>query len=158
MTKKLAAVLAWHYTTGEKFRYIVVSGELIPTAFAAPENERPVLWFSLNQSFEPTAAKWLIDPVTGIKRGATMAEMMELGGGLVRFGVSPRRLLMGEQLRTRAGIKRTEWASLCRSAFVMGADPAHWLGTLDPVEVETCVVEVMDKAGAWVRVSSTASH
>ena len=98
-------VLAWHYTTGEKFKAIVTSGYLKPTGILVKPPERPVLWFSLNQQFEPTARKAAIEG--GAYRVLSVEETGRHCGGLVRFGLSPRKLLTGDKLRTRAPVSYT---------------------------------------------------
>lgn len=143
-------VLARHYTTGEKFKAIVASGYLMPTGVLVKPPERPVLWFSLNQQFEPTARKAAIDG--GAYRVLSVEETGRHCGGLVRFGLSPRKLLAGEKLRTRARIARPLWAGLARIGIQQKADPALWLGCLDAVPVEHLAIDVMNDAGEWERV------
>ncbi len=143
-------VLAWHYTTGEKFAAIVLTGYLMPSGLFVKPPERPVLWFSLNQQFEPTARKAVIEG--GAYRVLSVEETGRHCGGLVRFGLSPRKLLTGDKLRTRARIARTLWAGLCRIGIQQKADPAHWLGTIDAVPLEQLTVDVMNDAGMWQRV------
>lgn len=145
-------VLAWHYTTGEKFRAIVASGYLMPTGALVKPPERPVLWFSLNQQFEPTARKAAID--AGVFRTLSVDETGRHCGGLVRFGLSPRKLLTGEKLRTRARIARPLWAGLCQVGIEQKADPALWFGCLDAVPVGSLAVEVMNDAGDWEQVQA----
>jgi hypothetical protein len=48
-------MLAWHYTTGQKFEQISASGMLIPGGIGAEPSGTPVLWFSRNQHWEQTA-------------------------------------------------------------------------------------------------------
>lgn len=143
-------VLAWHYTTGEKFKAIVTSGYLKPTGILVKPPERPVLWFSLNQQFEPTARKAAIEG--GAYRVLSIEETGRRCGGLVRFGLSRRKLLTGDKLRTRARIARALWAGLCRVGIQQKADPALWLGCLDAVPVEHLAIDVMNDAGEWERV------
>jgi hypothetical protein len=155
MSAARSDVLAWHYTTGEKFVKIVASGYLMPTGVLVQPPERPVLWFSLNQRFEPTAQKAVIEG--GAMRILSVEETGQLCGGLVRFGMSPRKLLTGDKLRTRARIARPFWAGLCRAGVRQKADPAHWLGCLDAVPVDRLVIEVMNDAGEWERVQGAAA-
>lgn len=73
--------IAWHYTTGKKAALILESGELRPTNCNVPAGEKPVLWFSLRQSWEPSATKGIVDSRTGRRRDATLTEMHFMGGG-----------------------------------------------------------------------------
>jgi hypothetical protein len=50
-------MLAWHYTTGKHFLKTVESGVLLPSANYIAKTENPVLWFSCEQYWEPTAQK-----------------------------------------------------------------------------------------------------
>jgi hypothetical protein len=147
--------LAWHYTTGQKFRLIVALGLLCPSRFLVKPPERPVLWFSLNQQFEPTARKATKEG--GCFRVLSMEETAERGCGLVRFGVRPRTLLTGEKLRTRAHIARAIWDGLIQQGRHQKADPALWFGTLVEVPIERTTIEVWNEAGAWERVQGGAN-
>lgn len=84
-------LLAWHYTTGEFAVRIAEAGVLLPTdAFIGPR-ERPVLWFSMEQDWEPTASKWCWQgsAVRKLDRWETCAA----GRGLARFGIDPSKLI-----------------------------------------------------------------
>ena len=140
-------VMAWHYTTGEKFKSIAACGMLIPTACGVRPPERPVLWFSLNQQFEPTARKATIEG--GSLRVLSVDETYRRGGGLVRFGLTPHRLYMGEKLRTRAHIGRALWASLCSAAVAQNGDPSLWAGSIQTIPIESLAIDVMNDGGQW---------
>ncbi|QTD44221.1 hypothetical protein [Ottowia testudinis] len=142
--------MAWHYTTGDKFKHIAACGYLMPTAVGIPAGERPLLWFSLHPRFEPTARKGILD-ADGVQRAATLTEMMTHAGGLVRFGVPPRGLLTGQTLRRAARIKREDWAMLDKTARDAGANSAQWFGSLDPIAISACAVEVMNDSHEWER-------
>lgn len=147
-------LLAWHYTTGEKFEGIKRSGYIHPATANVPEHERPVVWFSLNQHFEETARKGIIDPATGQRRWATLAEMRELCGGLVRIGVPAHSLLTGEALRRKARMSSAVWRSLVKVGTEQGADPAQWFGIAGAVDLALCAVQQMDKSGNWCEVAA----
>lgn len=157
MTKQTAQpLMVWHYTTGDKARGITSTGFIYPaTAFLAP-SERPVTWFSLHPFFEPTAVKGIIDPATGVRRDATIAEMIDLCGGLVRFGIPVKGLLAGEELRRKAKIPHATWKILVRAGVSTGANPVHWFGVVGAVELSRCTVQRLNPAtNAW-EVSSHA--
>lgn len=46
-----------HYTTGEKLRAIINTGQILPSTAHIEPNEKPVAWFSTNPDWEPTATK-----------------------------------------------------------------------------------------------------
>lgn len=149
-----SAVLAWHYTTGERFQLIVASGLLVPAAAGVVPPERPVVWFSLAQDFEPTALKGAVEP-NGKRRTMTLQEMREHGAGLVRFGLAPHALLTGDALRRQARINRATWAALRAAGRRVGADPGFWFGSLEALALADLVVDVEEGAGRWVRVQGT---
>lgn len=148
-TKHTARPMAWHYTTGEKFALIRRDGLLLQATAGVFPPERPVIWFSLNQHFEPTALKGIIK--NGVQVTATLDEMRQLAGGVVRFGIEPSKLLHVVALQRKARINAGTWRSLCAAAKEMGADPGLWFGCLEPIPVSGLVVEVMEGA-QWVRV------
>ncbi len=152
---KAPAVLAWHYSTGEKFMSIMTSGLLLPATVGVIPPECPVVWFSLVQDFEPTALKGIVAP-DGSRRMATLKEMRELAGGLVRFGIAPRALLTGEALRRKARINRATWAGLCAAGRKAGADPGMWFGVCEPLDVDELVLEV-ENAARWVPAQGGAA-
>ena len=144
-------LLAWHYTTSQKRALIDAAGQLRPAdAFIGP-NERPAVWFSLNQRWEPTASKGIIDAATGRHRTATIAEMIEFAGGpLVRYGIAPRLLLPSGELRRRARIAGHTWRGMVASGRAVGANPADWFGSLQPVPVAQCITQLSTDGRQWV--------
>lgn len=86
LTRQTMAIV-WHYTTGEKFALILADGEIVPATegldveqtaefiaeleeiiatggakdVAVPYRERPAVWFSKRQTWEPTATKGIYD-------------------------------------------------------------------------------------------------
>ncbi len=152
-----SVLMAWHYTTGEKFTGILRAGYIHPATANIPEHERSVVWFSLNQHFEETARKGKIDPVTREFGRATLAEMRELCGGLVRLGLPARSLLTGEALRRKARISSDMWRSLVKIGIQQGADPAEWFGIAGAVELALCEVQRMDDAGQWAPMEGGAA-
>lgn len=137
---KTIPMMAWHYTTSTNLEGIQRDGWIRPATSGVPASERPVTWFSVHLRFEPTAAKGLIDS-TGLRRNATIAEMIQFCGGLARLGVPARELLTGEALRRKARISNPQWRGLCSAAAIAGANPAHWFGIVGPVELGRCTVQ-----------------
>lgn len=145
-------MLAWHYTTGQKFVQIVERGVLLPTARYVKPPEKPILWFSLHPYWEPTANKlWVQD---GGRRTLTMRETFQRARGLVRFGCDVRDLLMGEALRRKAGMSASVWRGLAAEGRRQGAKPSDWCGTVAPVPIDDLVVEVMDADFQWQPVTA----
>jgi hypothetical protein len=146
-------VLAWHYTLGLHLLRILESGHLMPMDTPdTPASESPVLWFSLNQRYEPSAAKSL--EVNGARQAPTLPLMRQFGNGVYRLGVSPRTLLSGAPLRRQAGIQKERWQALSQHAKQCGANTSEWYGTVHPVSCGDCVIERLDEHQQWVRVAS----
>jgi hypothetical protein len=148
-----APILAWHYTLGVHLLRILENGYVLPQDTPdTPVVECPVAWFSLNQQHDPSALKSIL--VNGKPQPPTLAVMRQLGNGVYRLGISPRRLLGGEALRREARISKARWAELLKQAKAQGANAAEWFGSIDPVAASDCVIEVLGDDGRWQRVAS----
>lgn len=146
-------MLAWHYTLGRHLLPILENGHLLPHDQPdTPAVECPVLWFSLNQRYEPSAAKRL--ELDGVPQPATLTVMRQLGNGVYRLGVPPRNLLTGEALRKHARISKDRWQALAQQAQACGAAISEWYGTIDPLPASECVIEVWQPDGSWSRVAA----
>lgn len=71
----------FHYTTGLKLRAIINTGHIKPSTARIGPYEKPVVWFSASQRWEPTATKC---PVPG-KAGQRITAKLQ--NGLVRITV-----------------------------------------------------------------------
>lgn len=147
----LRPILAWHYTIGHYLPTIAETGVLMPATAGLQSRELPAVWFSLAQHWEPTATK-MLQTKTGELRRMTFDELKSVGG-LVRFGIEPRKLLCGAALRRRAHINNETWSQLCAVAAAQGANPANWFGHIGPMSVENFVIQLMDADGSrWYDV------
>jgi hypothetical protein len=145
--------LVWHYTTGQKFELIAECGLLMPTEVGIAKNEKPVLWFSKNQSWEPTANKMRRSP-DGKLIFLDQLGTAEHGGGLVRFGIKKNSVHHWHALIKAACIPETTVRSLEAAGIKQGAKPSDWCGTLKPVNVDECsAIEVLNQDGKWERVA-----
>lgn len=144
--------LAWHYTTLARFVVILADGEIRPATAAVPKDERPIVWFSLNQHWEQSANKALRTP-EGRLIGLDMEGTMKCGRGLIRIGVRPERAPHAwRELKRLAGMREDMARGLVRVARKDGADPGDWRGTFDPVpRVDWSAIETFID-GSWVRV------
>jgi hypothetical protein len=141
----------WHYTTGEKFMKIVQSGFLLPSSVGVAAGEQPILWFSSEQFWEPTAQKALVQNGELIRLG--MKGTFERGGGLVRFGVLPSQLVRWPRLAKVARIPSGMRRSLERTGRDQRSVSERWLGLIgQPLALnEVDAIEVFD-GNSWVRV------
>lgn len=153
MSKNQTQILAWHYTLGANLLRILESGYILPADHEdTPVVECPVAWFSLNQRYDPSAAKSL--ELNGAAQPATLQVMRQLGNGVYRLGIAPRTLLGGEALRRQARINKERWRELSKRAESCGAHISDWFGSVDPVAAADCVIEVLQEDMQWVRVAS----
>ena len=149
---KPPTLIAWHYTTGEKFSRIIADGFLRPSTIGVVAPEKPILWFSVNQTWEPTATKPLGRPDGSIQL-LTMEECRDYGGGLCRFGIDSKSLIRWPELGKKAKIAPTLARGLCETAKTQGANPLDWFGTIKKVPVSRIArIDVMDENGAWIVV------
>ncbi len=153
MSLKPPAVLAWHYTLGIHLLPILESGHLLPMDTPdTPASESPLVWFSLNTRYEPSAAKSLV--LDGVTQAPTLAVMRQLGNGIYRLGLTPRQLLTGQALRRQARIGKERWVAISAQAQACGANTGEWYGSVNPVPAADCVIEVLNAQDQWVRVAS----
>lgn len=142
----------WHYTTGDCLKRIIRDGEIRPATGLVPDGERPIVWFSRREDWEPTATKTLRG-LDGTTRQATMDEMEQLGGGLARIGVlpdtAPYEWLRLKRLSGMSGgqARRLEKAALENRRR---SCPADWRGSFDPVPQSKWVAVEVLAHGKWV--------
>ncbi|OEZ83366.1 hypothetical protein JAB6_29430 [Janthinobacterium sp. HH104] len=139
--------IAWHYTTGQKFALIQKNGVLRPAHIGVLASERPVIWFSTNPVFEPTAAKAFV--VDGVRRMLTVREMYDLAGGVVRLGCRISRLKSGADLRKAAKMQPAIWNVLASVGKRLGASPAEWWGYVGALMLDDVTVEMMNDDLTW---------
>ena len=139
----------YHYTTGNKLSLISASQGLIPTSVMIAPKEKPVLWFSKDSDYEPTAIK-LIMRSDGKAYRPTMKELHELIG-LYRFSFSPRdnRLLTFSQLQRVAHISPQGMSAMVASGLRIGAKPTNWFGVMTAVPLSELIFEEWT-GSAWV--------
>lgn len=142
---KQTSQIAWHYTTGMKFKQIVESGYLDPKKTVTPPNEKPILWFSKHHYFEPTAQKAKRLP-TGQIESLGMMGTYALGGGLIRFGYPIAKLTEYKKLCRQAGVTMFDVVALERVGLSQGAKPTDWMGSLKKININDCIVEVFNGA------------
>lgn len=142
-------MIAYHYTTTQKFHLIKERGLLLPAHIGVLPPELPILWFSTHPKYEPTALKPLGDNRGNIIRMLTVKELYELAGGLVRFGISTTALKRGDDLRKTAKMSATVWRQLEKSVKRIKANPIDWFGHVGPMSLERVRIETMDDKMVW---------
>lgn len=143
-------MIAWHYTTVDKFELIQQSGMLTPADIGVQPPELPIVWFSLATYFENSARKGISDTTGAGLRAATVEEMYELGNGLYRLGCPISKLLTGERLRKAAKMSMIQWKRLLKVAQHMKATPGDWWGLPGSnLEIAGLTIETMGPDMKW---------
>ena len=123
----------YHYTTGDRFLRIVASQAILPaTAHVAPP-EIPAVWLSSAPVWEPSATKGVIED--GVRRQASLTELIGLCGCLVRIEVDPAavRLLEPDSFRDALRIPVDVHDQLIAAGLEMGAYPNQWRAVAEPI-------------------------
>lgn len=125
--------MIWHYTSSESFISIANDGLVLPTTLYVPAGERPIVWFSTEDFWEPTATKKC--SLTG--KMLTLDEMLKHEVLPVRIGVNPTVAPhRWSDLKLLSGINPDTARALASSGKQMGANPSRWRGTFEAVPAE----------------------
>jgi hypothetical protein len=140
--------MLWHYSAWVHLPSIVESGELRGSnAWAA--DELPMLWFSANQKWEPTATKmWRYD--SGKVLRLTFKEQAN-HFGCIRFGLAAadQRLLNWGDACTVAGTPRGIRRTLQKVGKKRGGNPAHWFATPETIPLAELDFQVWGWSEGW---------
>jgi hypothetical protein len=123
----------YHYTTGDRFLRIIASRAILPATAHVKPPEIPAVWLSSAPVWESSATKGVIED--GVRRQASLAELIRLCGCLVRIEVDPTAVRMVEPgaFRDALRIPPDIHDCLIAAGFEMGADPAQWRAVAGPV-------------------------
>ena len=133
--------LVWHYSTWAYLPEMVKWGQVF-AGNAGAENEMPMLWFSSNQKWEPTATKIRISP-SGVNVQMTFAEQAKLFG-CIRLGLDARdpRLLDWKKACSFAKTPKKKRESLEQVGRMQGANPMHWHAISESVPLTELKLQV----------------
>ena len=146
--------IVWHYTTGECFRSIVNDGYIDVSRALVPIHERPIVWFSSNETWEHTATKAI--RINGLIHRCTFEEMTRFSG-VVRIGVTRLVAKHGwPSLGREAHMTQETMKGLERAAKAVGATPGKWSGTFSPVPRSRWSAVDVWHEGHWVTISLDA--
>ena len=124
----------WHYTILDRAKRILLDGKIKAATAGVPTREIPVVWFSAQQVWEPTANKMVVRKHAlefETKITLTTRQMFDgVAGPLVRFGIDSDTLLPWAILKRKAKISRKEQTRLIKKAKLVGSDPMLWYGHL----------------------------
>ena len=135
-------MIVWHYTTGTKLPLILSSGELRPSGVQSP-GEKPILWFSRNQVWEPTSAKAIL--LDNGQRILSKDENVVLCRGLYRFGMQPDRLHPWPKIGRKARMHPRIRHGLELAGYQQGSKPSDWLGTTVAIPLERVTVQFLEE-------------
>ena len=147
--------MAYHYTTGKNFVKICETNILFPYKTVTPPGEKPILWFSLQPYFEPTAAKAMYceSEKHNLKR-LTMQETMDKCNGLIRCVYPAELLIRWPLVGKQAGMKIKTIKQLEKEGRKQRANPSKWLGSFEPIQFSQLVEIQILKADTlkWVNI------
>lgn len=129
-----AAPSLWHYTAGHKLPLILESSALRPNGAKIAPNEKPVVWFSAEAIYEPTAIKLVQMPGQAKLRRPSVAELHEMVG-VFRFAIDRKdpRLAHWPTIHRKARISAAGVANMLRAGLEIGAKPMNWYGALEEI-------------------------
>lgn len=142
----------WHYTVLQHIIQIDNDGVIKPATAGVPQDEKPIVWFSTNQDWEPTANKCAVNG-DGLIIDLNKEQTEMLGGGLVRIGVDAETAPYDwRALKELSGMSGRIAQGLYDAAIACGARPGDWWGTFDPVPRSKWTAAEVFKNGSWVPV------
>ena len=123
----------YHYTTGDRFLRVIAARAILPAIAHVAPPEIPAVWLSSAPVWEPSATKGVIED--GVRRQASLAELIGLCGCLVRIEIDPAavQLLEPDSFREALRIPPGVHDRLLAAGLDMGADPANWRAVVGPV-------------------------
>lgn len=123
----------WHYTTGDSLASIREDGIIRAATAGVPVGERPVIWFSKAELWEPTATKIIVDTKTKTRRRATLIEMDMFANGLYRLSVINVKLVPWSELPKACRMKYTTRKRLELAGRRRNSVPGLWAGCLEEI-------------------------
>ena len=131
-----------HYTACVKLSMIHSTGHLQPSN-AAADRERPLLWFSTNQRWEPTATKSCVQGGSIVL--LTLSQQLNIFG-CCRFSLpaSDPRLMSWEAACRFAGTGYTLRRQMEVAGRRLGARPLHWFALAGAVDLSDLGFSVFD--------------
>ena len=141
------ATMLWYYTTGQELNEILGLGELVP---AAIDREKPAVWFSANQDWEPIANMPWREP-HGASRRLSKDQTFVMGGGLARIGVAPETAPNDwKAFKRLSGISSKAAKEVYNTAVQSGSRPGQWFATFAIVPRQKWLAVEILEGDVWV--------
>jgi hypothetical protein len=97
------------------------------------KGEKPAVWFSSNEQWEPTA-NMPLRRADGTTTASTKDATHLLGGGLARIGVVPEAAPHDwEAYKRLSGVTAKRAREIYKAGVAQGARPAEWFASFEPV-------------------------
>jgi hypothetical protein len=126
-------MIVYHYSHGIRLAAILKSGVLLPTKIGVPRHEKPAVWFTTNDFWEPTTSVRVIDRNGRLIRRLSMRECHEMVG-LIRFTVNEASApYTWSHHKRNGGMDRSTAKSLYDTAIEMGSSPSQYRMSYVPV-------------------------
>ena len=146
--------MVWHYSKGVYLERIMSSGVLRQTGVFGLSPERPVVWFSTRQDWEPSSS-------IGIDGHRVSMRENHENVGLVRFGVDLGLVQLHDFAAyvRLSGVSQGEARGLVTSARERPrANPGDWLVSFQPVPREKWVAVQVWDGKRWTDWSEATSE
>jgi hypothetical protein len=138
----------FHYTTARHIHSIFVDQEIRPATAGVPPNERPVVWFSFRQDWEPTATPLVGNPQVGFRR-CTLSEL-ESTDTPFRIKVEPSIAAVDwAAWKRKSGVHPKEARKLKAAAEAQDSNVDDYRMSFEPVAFDSWVSVEFYLDGEW---------
>ncbi len=145
----------FHYTFFRQWKMIQASKVVLPSTYPIPKDEKPVVWLSFRQDWEPTTSRTFVE---NAQRGtATLNEIVEPEIGACRIEVPPDIAPMNWRAwRKLSGVKSQTAKRLKELAIRMGGNVNEWRMTFNAIESGDWLAVEGYFDGAWRPIAHPA--
>jgi len=142
--------MLWYYTTRNKLSEILAAGEIGPIDVGVPRKEKPSVWFSANQDWDPAAnLPW--EDADGSTVRLSKDQTFVMGGGLARIGIARETAPYDwKAFKQQSGISPKAAKELYNAAVRSGSRPGQWFASFESVPREKWLrIEILE-GNTWV--------
>ena len=132
-TPQHASRRLFHYTRASNFLKILRAGFIKLATEIVAAKERPVVWFSFNPHWEPTASPGCEDPITGVRRTVNFEELTRMDAP-IRIEIPETEAAHDwNDFKRLSHCPHKTWRNLSRTARAAGSDPKDWRVSFEAV-------------------------